>query len=814
MSHIQYKFSSSKDYSTTIFDGLSISVIDLKQEILREQKLDPEEFSLVITNEQTNEDYGSDQTLIPKNTSVVVRRVPYTGPKMSRMANGGHSQQSNAGYVAPPFGSGGGSSYQRGQMAQSTAPVNQYGYRGPQGGGVNGQHRGNASNQRSEDNARNGHEVPSSVEDAGIAAMFEQSNEQWMHQQSLMEMQRPMYQPRPGGPRPRPAMMRPEHQGPPPPNYICHRCGKPGHWIYSCPSLSQPGDGSGKPTGFRVKRTTGIPKSFLQKVDNIEDVGNALVTSDGTLVVATANEAAWNMAQKMSRNAVSTEDEIDPNIIPNSIKCNICHKISRDAVTTPCCKTVFCSTCIECELLEPGDMNFTCPACHTKDVVPDQLETAGEVRSQVEEFLREYSAKQHAALEESDRAARKAAAAASAPAVAASAVGGANGVPASAPSAAATSASTSIARPPAQVPPRPRQQHMGGMLPGMLMGLGGGYPGMAGMPMGMQMGMGQMPPFMPPGMMMPPGIMPPAGMMPSRPPPLPGMAAAGQWDGGSAALPMGGAMAGWPAAVGPQHQTRPIGGPQTSQAPSPSPSRPRSRSSVSSHRQARSHSRSRSPGRRRSPRPPHGTKPKYRQSSVENRDGEKPNASVSAEYEAPPLAGDSGSRAGEDRRRARADSRSRDDSRSRRDRRRPDNEGSSGRHGGSDRYRSRERDREHRRDRDSHREGRGGDSRSGAHSRRGGRSRSPARARRTSRDRGGSSSHRASEENSSSRSRHVSIRGQSSVLTSEQAAASEKPRSVLDRLGGDRSAAYNDNDDEHLERKSGGGRQGRRRRRR
>ncbi|KAJ2004669.1 Retinoblastoma-binding protein [Coemansia thaxteri] len=577
MSHIQYKFSSSKDYSTTIFDGLSISVIDLKQEILREQKLDPEEFSLVITNEQTNEDYGSDQTLIPKNTSVVVRRVPYTGPKMSRMANGGHSQQSNAGYVAPPFGSGGGSSYQRGQMAQSTAPVNQYGYRGPQGGGVNGQHRGNASNQRSEDNARNGHEVPSSVEDAGIAAMFEQSNEQWMHQQSLMEMQRPMYQPRPGGPRPRPAMMRPEHQGPPPPNYICHRCGKPGHWIYSCPSLSQPGDGSGKPTGFRVKRTTGIPKSFLQKVDNIEDVGNALVTSDGTLVVATANEAAWNMAQKMSRNAVSTEDEIDPNIIPNSIKCNICHKISRDAVTTPCCKTVFCSTCIECELLEPGDMNFTCPACHTKDVVPDQLETAGEVRSQVEEFLREYSAKQHAALEESDRAARKAAAAASAPAVAASAVGGANGVPASAPSAAATSASTSIARPPAQVPPRPRQQHMGGMLPGMLMGLGGGYPGMAGMPMGMQMGMGQMPPFMPPGMMMPPGIMPPAGMMPSRPPPLPGMAAAGQWDGGSAALPMGGAMAGWPAAVGPQHQTRPIGGPQTSQAPSPSPSRPRSR---------------------------------------------------------------------------------------------------------------------------------------------------------------------------------------------------------------------------------------------
>ncbi|KAJ2051422.1 hypothetical protein H4S04_001978, partial [Coemansia sp. S16] len=55
MSHIQYKFRSAKDYSTTIFDGLSISVADLKQEILREQKLDPEEYTLVITNEQTNE---------------------------------------------------------------------------------------------------------------------------------------------------------------------------------------------------------------------------------------------------------------------------------------------------------------------------------------------------------------------------------------------------------------------------------------------------------------------------------------------------------------------------------------------------------------------------------------------------------------------------------------------------------------------------------------------------------------------------------------------------------------------------------------
>ncbi|KAJ2074313.1 Retinoblastoma-binding protein, partial [Coemansia sp. S155-1] len=399
MSHIQYKFRSAKDYSTTVFDGLSISVADLKQEILREQKLDPEEYTLVITNEQTNEDYVHDLTLIPKNTTVLVRRAPYTGPRAPRMVNGGNNQQRTAGYTAPPFssgtgavatGAGGHGSFQRGHGVQSNAPASQYGYRGPQGGGISSA-RNNMPDPSAEADVGFGGNATDSVEDAGIAAMFEQSNEQWMHQQSIMEMQRPVYHGRPGGPRPRPYQMRPENQGPPPAHYICHRCGKPGHWIYSCPSLGQPGDGTGKPAAHRVKRTTGIPKAFLQKVDNIEDVGNALVTTDGTLVVATANEAAWNRAQKMSRNVIATDDLIDPSLIPNSIKCNICHRIARDAVTTPCCKTVFCSACIERELLEPGNMHFTCPACHAKDTVPDQLETAGETRSKVDEFLRDYS---------------------------------------------------------------------------------------------------------------------------------------------------------------------------------------------------------------------------------------------------------------------------------------------------------------------------------------------------------------------------------------------------------------------------------------
>ena len=42
----------------------------------------------------------------------------------------------------------------------------------------------------------------------------------------------------------------------PPPGYICNRCGEKGHFIYDCPVKGNP-----QPT---VKRTTGIPKAFLQ----------------------------------------------------------------------------------------------------------------------------------------------------------------------------------------------------------------------------------------------------------------------------------------------------------------------------------------------------------------------------------------------------------------------------------------------------------------------------------------------------------------------------------------------------------------------
>ncbi|KAJ2845776.1 hypothetical protein IWW36_004647, partial [Coemansia brasiliensis] len=310
-----------------------------------------------------------------------------------------------------------------------------------------------------------------------------------------------------GGYRGRPPM-RPEHREPPPPGYVCHRCGMQGHWIYSCPTMNQTADGTGKPGMHRVKRTTGIPKSFLQKVDNLDEVGNALVTSDGTLVVATANEAAWKTAQRMSRAAVSAED-IDESLVPEELKCNLCKKLARDAVMAPCCKTIFCSSCIENQLLEPGLMHFTCPQCRS-GLVPDQLEVAKDIRGKVDEFLREFSSSQNVSEENEDKPGGDK------PGGSANgniANGSANGdkfvgstsmnqapsVATAAGTDVAAPAPTNIQRPPAQIPPRPRPMNM---MPGMM------FPGMP-------MPMGQMP-FMP-------------GMMPGMMPPLPPNSM-GQWN--------------------------------------------------------------------------------------------------------------------------------------------------------------------------------------------------------------------------------------------------------------------------------------------
>lgn len=72
-------FRSRKDFDFIIFDGYSLSVFDLKREIILNKKLGKgPEFDIALDDAQTGEEYADDNFQIPKNTSVIVRLLPAT----------------------------------------------------------------------------------------------------------------------------------------------------------------------------------------------------------------------------------------------------------------------------------------------------------------------------------------------------------------------------------------------------------------------------------------------------------------------------------------------------------------------------------------------------------------------------------------------------------------------------------------------------------------------------------------------------------------------------------------------------------------
>ena len=83
MPSIHYRFKNSLDYDTITFDGINISVVDLKAAILKRiGKESGAGFGLEIKNAQTKTVF-TDGDLIPKNSSVEVARVLLEGAKRS-----------------------------------------------------------------------------------------------------------------------------------------------------------------------------------------------------------------------------------------------------------------------------------------------------------------------------------------------------------------------------------------------------------------------------------------------------------------------------------------------------------------------------------------------------------------------------------------------------------------------------------------------------------------------------------------------------------------------------------------------------------
>lgn len=263
-SAVHFRFKSARDFDTVTFDGDFISIADLKVGIVEVKKLNyGEGFDLDISDAQTSDDYADEAYLLPKNTSVVVRRVPGLKPggilsqqamakKNERYSEIDKRGQSNIAAAAAAAASAAASAVQNTGML-------------PDYGSAAATYMGGAAPKR----------VAGQEEHERIAALVDASGAGF--ERTSFPMHRGGFGGGYGG-------SHADRAPTPGPNYVCHRCGKPGHWIDQCPT-------NGDPTfdKVRVRRPTGIPQSMLRSVP-VPSSGTGLQLRSGQFVTLQPNE--------------------------------------------------------------------------------------------------------------------------------------------------------------------------------------------------------------------------------------------------------------------------------------------------------------------------------------------------------------------------------------------------------------------------------------------------------------------------------------------------------------------------------------------
>ncbi|XP_042041965.1 E3 ubiquitin ligase PQT3-like isoform X1 [Salvia splendens] len=349
---VYYKFKSAKDYDSVPMDGHFISVGQLKEKIFELKHLGGTDFDLIVTNAQTNEEYLDEGMLIPKNTSVLIRRVPGRPRKPIVTAPVSEQEELNVDLNSEDVQA------EKGGFAVADQSYVKYGE------DVEWDEFGNDLYAMPESTP-----VPSSIavqdatpvskedEESKIKALIDTPALDWQRQPSDGFNGRGFARGgrTPGG---RGGFGRGGFEKKTPPQgYICHRCKVPGHFIQHCPTNGDP--------NFdirRVKPATGIPKSML-----VATPDGSYAMASGLAATLKPNEAAF---EKEIEGMPSTRPIGD---LPKELRCPLCQEVMKDAVlTSKCCLKSFCDKCIRDYIISRSMCECGATSILADDLLPNK----------------------------------------------------------------------------------------------------------------------------------------------------------------------------------------------------------------------------------------------------------------------------------------------------------------------------------------------------------------------------------------------------------------------------------------------------------
>ncbi|KAJ4375284.1 Protein mpe1 [Neocucurbitaria cava] len=314
-SSVFYKFKNSREPERIVFDGTDITVFELKRDIITASGLgDGTDFDLhLYPEDDPKAEYDDDTTTISRSSTVIVVRRP---------AARGHGR-------AARYVSGKAPVRAIKKETKPTVPI--------------------AGATLNEADAE--------------AAFLAESAQVWDAQKETLAHAKPVFHKK------KPVNV-PTHE--PPPGYVCYRCHQKGHWIQACPTNSDP---DFKPT-IRAKRTTGIPQSFLKKVEkpvDDEDARGVMMNADGEYVQVMTDNRTWEKFQEKanaSKAQAASADAASKEVRERGLECPLDKRMFVNPVKTPCCGKTYCHECID-NALADGDL--ICPNCAKEDVLMDDL---------------------------------------------------------------------------------------------------------------------------------------------------------------------------------------------------------------------------------------------------------------------------------------------------------------------------------------------------------------------------------------------------------------------------------------------------------